>query len=183
MEDISQLILDLAQNSIAAKADKIDIIIKCNYTLNRLEINIIDNGSGMDLQQLNECTNPFYTTRKTRSVGLGLPIAKMLAEQSGGDFSVESYRNEGTTLKFWFKLNHWDRPPMGKLEETYLALIILNPSCNITLTLQFEEHFVISSKEIKENIGDSEISEGWVVDWLKDYLKENIYHLVKEELL
>lgn len=183
MEDISQIILDLAQNSLAAKADKIQIIISCNYTSNKLEIIIKDNGIGMEVKQLKECTNPFYTTRTTRSVGLGLAFAKMLSEQSGGEFSIDSIKGQGTIVTFSFKLDHWDRPPMGKLEDSYLALIILNPSCNITLELIFEETFFISSKDIKESIGDSEVSEGWVVDWLKDYLKENIYHLVKEELL
>ena len=72
---------------------------------------------------------------------------------------------------------------MGKLEDTFLALLILNPDCNIILEMNFDEDFVISSNDIKDSIGDSELSEGWVVDWLKNYLKENIYHLVKEELL
>lgn len=184
MEDISQIILDLAQNSLAAAARKVKIHMKRNHKNNLLEITMIDDGAGMDRFQVSNCTNPFYTTRTTREVGLGLSLTQMLCEQSNGYFKVSSRKGYGTVLRFAFDVEHWDRPPIGKLEDTYITLIVLNPHCEIILTLKFgNESFTINSKEIKETIGDSNLSDGWVVNWIREYLTENIYHLVEEELL
>ncbi|SES65466.1 ATP-binding protein [Anaerobranca gottschalkii] len=186
MEDLSQIILDLAQNSLGANANKIEIYIAIEYANDLLTVMIKDDGHGMDEEIVKKCTDPFYTTRKTRSVGLGLSLTKMLCEQSGGSFEIRSIKGQGTTLNFSFKISHWDRPPVGKLEDTYLALIILNPYCEIIFSLNSDINpntFMIDSKEIKENIGeDGNFSDPWVVSWLKEYLQENIYHHIKEEL-
>lgn len=187
MEDLSQIILDLAQNSLGANAKKIEIKIEINYLNDLLKVMIKDDGHGMDEETVEKCTSPFYTTRKTRSVGLGLSLTKMLCEQSGGHFEISSKKGQGTTLNFSFKISHWDRPPVGKLEDTYLALIILNPQCEIIFSIISDLNtsvnaFEINSKEIKENIGDGNFSDPWVVNWLKEYLQENIYHHIKEEL-
>lgn len=182
MQDLSQLILDLIQNSLAAGSNTVEIYIEINKPQNLLIFNIADNGRGISDEKLDKCTDPFYTTRKTRTVGFGLSFTKMLCEQTEGFFHIESTVNKGTVLEFAFGLKHWDRPPLGSLEETYISLLILNPSLTLNLSFSTEdENFSIKSDDIYQNIEGCEISEGWVVKWLREYLKENFHHLVKED--
>ncbi|QNO13635.1 ATP-binding protein [Alkalicella caledoniensis] len=182
MQDISQIILDLVQNSIAADSTKVQIEIKKDILRNLLIITINDNGKGMSQEITKGCTDPFYTTRTTRSVGLGLAFTKMLSEQSGGFFNIDSQENQGTRLNFSFLLNHWDRPPFGKLEDTYISLLILNPNVEFNISISTDEKsFTLKSQDVYENIGESHVSEAWVIEWLREYLRENFYHLLKEE--
>ncbi len=184
MEDLSQLILDLTQNSIGAKASKIAITIKYLFNENILTIHIKDDGKGMDSNQITNCTSPFYTTRTTRNVGFGLAFAEMLCKQSNGALSINSFKDVGTSLNLKFQLDHWDRPPMGKIEDTFLSLLILNPNLNLILTFENDtDSFYINSDEIKETLEGASITESWAMKWIKEYIKDNINHLVKEDKL
>ena len=77
MKELSLNILDIAQNSIKAKATLVEILVTENSE--KLTFEITDNGCGMTEEFLKNVTDPFTTTRKTRKVGLGLPFLKMEA--------------------------------------------------------------------------------------------------------
>ena len=96
MRELSLNVLDIVQNSITAKATliKIELIEDINNDI--LKINIFDNGKGMTDEQIKSVTDPFYTTRTTRKIGLGIPLFKMAAEMSGGSFKIESTVGVGT---------------------------------------------------------------------------------------
>ena len=51
---------------------------------NRLTIRVRDDGRGMDAETLQRVTDPFFTTRTTRHVGLGVPLLKAAAERCNG---------------------------------------------------------------------------------------------------
>jgi len=182
MEDISQIILDLVQNSLAADSTIVHIKLEVIKSQDLLICTIKDNGKGMNKNRLDKCTDPFYTTRTTRSVGLGLSLAKMLCEQTGGFLEINSAENEGTHLSFAFGLSHWDRPPYGRLDDTYISLLILNPNITFNFEILTEKgNFQIDSSEIYENIKGSVITEGWIIDWLRGYLRGHFHHLLEEE--
>ena len=84
LPEISLNILDISENSVSAKATEIKIVICVNTQQNQLMVQITDNGKGMDAETLNRVTDPFYTTRTTRKVGLGIPFFKQEAECTGG---------------------------------------------------------------------------------------------------
>ena len=86
MTEISLNILDVAENSIRAQASLIEITVDADCEKNRLTVLIKDNGCGMSPEQLEKVTDPFFTTRTTRKVGLGIPFFKMAAELAGGSF-------------------------------------------------------------------------------------------------
>jgi signal transduction histidine kinase len=136
MEDLSLHILDIAENSIAAAAKTIEIIIDEDREKDLLTIEIKDDGKGMDQKALRKALDPFFTTRKTRRVGLGLSFLAQAAEESGGKIELKSIPNKGTTTRATFRLSHPDCKPMGDINETMRTLIISHPEINFV----FEHH-------------------------------------------
>ena len=130
MEDLSLHILDIAENSIMASAGKIEIKIDEDDAADLLTLEISDNGRGMDEQTLKNALDPFFTTRTTRRVGLGLSLLAQAARESGGKMDVSSRPNEGTRVRATFRLSHPDCKPMGDLAETIQTLVLSHPEIN-----------------------------------------------------
>jgi len=127
MEDLSLHILDIVENSIRAKASRIMIKVTEDIEKDFLTIEIRDNGQGIDEETIKKVLDPFFTTRTTRKVGLGLPLLSQAARESGGDVQIESEVGRGTRVKATFGYSHIDRKPLGNMEATLRALIVGNP--------------------------------------------------------
>ena len=132
MEDISLHILDIAENSIRAKAKNINIMITEDRKIDLLTLTIEDDGEGMDDKTKEYALNPFFTTKKGKKVGLGLAFLSHSAEEAGGAMKIESEPGKGTKITAVFKLGHIDRKPFGNLNETIKCLKITHPEMNIT---------------------------------------------------
>jgi hypothetical protein len=186
MRELSLNVMDIAQNSISAKATKIEIIVSEDISCDRLSIAINDNGKGMTPEQVKSVTDPFYTTRTTRPVGLGVPLFKMEAEMTGGSFIIESQVGIGTKLKAVFVPSHIDMIPLGDINSTILPLVTGNPDINflykrsVVLADRSERDFSLETNEIKEVLGDDvPLTSPDVVLWLKSFLEENTEELYK----
>ncbi|MFH1717882.1 MAG: ATP-binding protein [Planctomycetota bacterium] len=131
MEDLSLHILDIAENSISGSAKTIEIRIDEDRTKDLLTIEIKDDGKGMDEQTLQKALDPFFTTRTTRRVGLGLPLLAQAARESGGGIELDSKPGRGTTVRATFAYGHVDRKPMGDIDETILTLVAGHPEIDI----------------------------------------------------
>ena len=118
MTEISLNILDVAQNSISAGAKLIEISVVADIKSDTLTVVIKDNGCGMDEEKLKKVIDPFFTTRTTRKVGLGIPFYKLAAENTGGTFNITSQLGLGTTVTAVFGLSHIDRMPLGDINFT-----------------------------------------------------------------
>ena len=175
MKDLSQHILDIVQNSIRAKATLIGIEIAENNDDNQLIISITDDGCGMNEEQLQRAIDPFYTSRTTRKVGLGLSLFKQNAEMANGSFGIESELGEGTKVTAIFGLNHLDRPVMGDLVGTLLILF-----CTLGTVDYIFKHqtpygtFELDTREIKQTLENVPINHPDVRLFLKEMLKENL---------
>lgn len=129
MKELSLNILDIAENSVKAGASLTEIFIE--ELGDKLTLTIRDNGCGMSEEIRRTVTDPFYTTRTTRKVGMGLPLLKMEAEMTGGSMDVVSkwereYPDEhGTTVTAVFYKNHIDFTPLGDAAESICTLIQL----------------------------------------------------------
>ena len=157
LPEISLNILDISENSVSAKATEIKIVICVNTQQNQLMVQITDNGKGMDAETLNRVTDPFYTTRTTRKVGLGIPFFKQEAECTGGSFSISSVPGKGTQITAVFCTDSIDCMPLGNLNETVYSLIVMHPD----------------TKEMREMLGNVPFSTPEVSSFLRDYLEEN----------
>lgn len=175
MRDISLHLMDIIQNSITAKADKINVFILADGEAEFLTITIEDNGKGIDADLLGKLEDPFYTTRTTRKVGLGIPLLKESAERTGGELSIASQVGEKTIVSVQFGIAHIDRLPLGDIAETMVALIASNTKVDFMLELGYGvTKTVIDTMEIKQVLGGVPIQNFEVLDWIKANIEESV---------
>jgi len=151
MEDLSLHILDIVENSIRARAKKIEIKIIEEKKKDLLTIEIIDDGKGMDEKTLKDVLDPFFTTKNTRKVGLGLSLLAQSAEESGGSIKIESKIGQGTKVKATFGYSHIDRKPLGDIYESLKVLITVNTDINFIYKYQKDNaNYHLDTKGIKK---------------------------------
>lgn len=173
MRELSLNVMDIAQNSVRAKASVIEIEITENTEQSTLEIKITDDGCGMSEEQVKSVIDPFFTTRTTRKVGLGIPLFKMAAEQTGGYLDIKSQLGKGTVVTAKFISSHMDMTPLGDINSTISILIRCNPDTNIVFTHSVDDKtFTLNTRELKEVLGDVPLDTPEVMQWIGDYLKE-----------
>ena len=172
MKELSLNVLDITKNSVKAGATLIDISLTEVGSL--LTLTITDNGCGMKPEVVETVMNPFYTTRTTRKVGLGVPFFKMAAEATGGNFSIQSEPGVGTTVRAVFGLSHIDRMPLGDMNATIHQLIVMHPECDFLYIYKYDDRqFTLDTREFKEILGDIPFDVPEVSAYLQQYLSEN----------
>ncbi len=127
MREIALHLLDIAENSVAAQGHNICIAIDENLQSDLLSVSVTDDGRGMSEQTAKQVLDPFYTTRTTRKVGLGIPLLKLAAEMSKGGLSLVTEPGKGTKVEASFRHSHIDRMPLGDLSMTFLTLLVSYP--------------------------------------------------------
>ena len=176
MKELSLNILDIAQNSIKANAAHVEIALEQRGDW--LTITITDDGTGMSPEFAAEAANPFTTTRTTRKVGMGLPLFKLAAEQTGGTFSLTSHQaahegdDHGTTVTATFNTAHVDCEPVGDITETILTLIQGNPDLSLTYLYSKDgDELRLSTDEMREILGDTvTLNSPDVLAWARSFL-------------
>lgn len=181
MRELSLNVLDIAQNSVSANASLIEIELKESTVNHELFIGVYDNGKGMTKEQLEAVRDPFFTTRTTRKVGMGIPLFKMAAEMTGGHLEIESEPGIGTKVKAFFRTDHLDFVPIGDMTSTMVTLITMNEHISFLYTRVLDgQSFTLDTRSLKEILGDVPLSEPTVSAWLKDYIEQNT-NLMKGE--
>jgi len=174
MTEISLNVLDVAENSVRAGASLVDIRIAVDTAADRLTVVIKDNGCGMTKKQLTQVTDPFFTSRTTRKVGLGVPFFKYAAESTGGSFGIVSQPQEGTKVRAEFVLSHIDRMPMGDISSTIHNLIVYHPETDFVYCYSYNGHsFNLDTQELKDILGGIPFHTPEVSVYIKAYLDEN----------
>jgi anti-sigma regulatory factor (Ser/Thr protein kinase) len=131
MEDLALHILDITRNSIEAGATEVEIDLHEDMEGDRLVIEVSDNGRGMDAETLAQAADPFFTSRSTRKVGMGLSLLEAAARAAGGTFEIKAGPGQGTRIKASFQRSHIDRSPLGDIETTLMVLIAGHPDLEI----------------------------------------------------
>lgn len=175
MREISLNILDVAENSVRADASLIRISVSVQPQKDTLTVVIQDDGCGMTPEQTANVQDPFFTTRTTRKVGLGVPFFKQAAESTGGSFEINSEKGKGTIVTAVFVLSNIDRMPLGDISSTIHTLIVFNKQIDFLYTYEYgDKSFVLDTREMKELLGeDISLCEPEVSGFIKEYLKMN----------
>ena len=177
MKEISLNILDIAENSVKAGASLTEISIV--ETGDTLTLTISDDGCGMDEATVKSVTNPFYTTRKTRAVGLGIPLIKLACEQTGGNLTISSKQrsdtssDHGTTLCAVFFKNHIDFTPLGDVISSITTLIQGHPDRDFLFVHKTDFGEVrLDTREIRTVLEDVPLDTYEVILWTRENLEE-----------
>ena len=179
MQELSMNILDIAENSVRAGAALIEITVDENLSEDLLTITVRDNGCGMTKEQLANVIDPFYTTRTTRKVGLGVPFFKMAAELTGGNLEIQSTVGEGTLILAHFVRSSIDRMPLGDINETISTLIHCNPQIDFVYTRRFDNDVMqLDTREFRRILDGVELNDPTVSKFIRDFLAENTSDLL-----
>lgn len=178
MKELSLNILDIVQNSIAAEADLVEITV--TESEETLTLSVKDNGYGMSCETLAAVQSPFFTTRTTRRVGMGIPLLKLKAEQTGGKIDIVSrQRSEcpdccGTEIIASFNRNHIDFTPLGDMVATIVTLMQGAPETDFVFThINPGRSIALDTRDMRLILGeDVELNDPMVLKWVKGMLME-----------
>ena len=174
MKELSLHILDIVQNSIKSGASLIELSIVEKIEENIFSIEIKDNGCGMDEETAKNAINPFFTTRTTRKVGLGLPLLQEAALRCNGTFDIKSEKGVGTSVYCSFERNNIDRAPLGDISSTIITIVNSLENCEFTfLHVLDEESYEFSTKTIKEVLEEDNIKSYEILLWIKEYVEDS----------
>ena len=174
MKEISLNILDIAENSVKAGATLTEIVL--DETDETVSLIIKDDGCGMKEETVKEVIDPFYTTRTTRKVGLGIPLLKLACEQTGGSFHITSSTakdTHGTTVTAIFNKNHIDFTPLGDVVSSITTLIQGHPDTDFLFEHKKKNGEVkLDTRALREILEDVPLNSYEVIKWVEEYLNE-----------
>lgn len=187
MRDLSLHLLDIIQNSVKAGATEIAVSLTADERNDLLTLRVDDNGCGMDSLLLSKVIDPFTTTRKTRSVGLGIPLLKEACEMTGGSFGIQSEPGVGTKVEANFVLSSIDRLPVGNVGDTFFGLALDHPEIDYRLELKSgEQEFILDFKDLRKRLDGVPLNEISVCTWIKESIEEeknNIFGGILDEII
>ncbi|MDR2815487.1 MAG: ATP-binding protein [Proteiniphilum sp.] len=180
MIDLAMHMMDIVQNSLRAGAEKVEIDLIENSRGHTLLFRVKDNGSGMDGETVKRLADPFFTTRTTRKVGLGVPFLKMTCEQTGGRFTAFSEEGKGSVVEAVYRTDHPDCLPLGDTAG-YLALLLrANPEIRFRFTCRIDDaEFILDSGELKEQGID--LQHPQMLGAVREYIRENIKEIYRKQ--
>jgi len=180
MREIALHLLDIAENSVAAESQNIRMDVSEDLQSDLLKVSVTDDGRGMNAKTAAQVLDPFYTTRTTRKVGLGIPLLKLAAESAGGGLTIETESGRGTHIEATFRHSHIDRMPIGDVSMTFLILLVSYPHIHWVFKYQMKQkdgavkEFEMDDEEIKAVLGEVSLTEPDVLKILRGMLKEGI---------
>jgi len=177
LREISLHILDVAENAIEAGTKRLDLFVVEDLDADQLDIAVVDDGRGMDQDTLRRIQDPFFTTRTTRHVGLGIPLFVATVERCAGTLSIDSTPGKGTKLEARLQHSHIDRPPLGDMPGTLLCILMRDQDLELvyrhTLITHGTKHtFELNTVQIRQALGDVPLSYPDVREWLREFIAE-----------
>ena len=170
VERQESVIKELVENAIDAGAKSVTVEIKRGGIT---YMRVTDNGCGMSAEQVKSVIDPFFTTRTTRKVGLGVPLFKMEAEMTGGSFQIDSEEGKGTKVTAVFRPSHVDMIPLGDIASVIHLLITCNPELDFLFTHSVEEkEITLDTRMLREQLEGVPFTEPAVSAWIREYLAE-----------
>jgi len=175
MRELSLHILDVARNSVEAGAGMLDLDIVEDTAADRLNVTIRDDGPGMDAEMVARVTDPFFSTRKTRRVGMGLSLMKATCERCGGFLTVQSSPGEGTVVLSALRLSHLDRPPLGDMGAVIQALACEAETVALHYTHVVDGRvFELDTAQLQQDLDGVPVSTPMVLQWLRGLVDEEL---------
>ena len=186
MREIALHLLDIVENSAAADSRNISIEVHEDLYKDLLIASVTDDGRGMDAETAKNVQDPFYTTRTTRKVGLGIPLLKLAAEQAEGSFRLQSKPGKGTKVEAIFRHSNIDRMPLGDLSSTFLTALVSHPTIHwifgyrVTDKSGISHDFIFDDAELKSELGDLSLTEPEILTFVRGMIEEGVEALTPQ---
>jgi hypothetical protein len=175
LRELSLHLLDIAENSISAKAKNITIEVIEDLRTDLLKLSVQDDGCGMSPEMAASVIDPFVTTRTTRKVGLGIPLLKEAAEACNGSLQLESKIDVGTRIDVQFQRSHIDRMPLGDIITTILHLEVANPAVHWVFKYGFnDQEYIFDDEPVKAELEGVSLSEPSILSCLREMLQSGV---------
>ena len=175
MLELALHILDIVENSVRAGATLVRVLIRENRAKDLFLMRITDNGSGMTPEERQRALDPFYTTKKVRRVGLGLPMLSDAADRTGGKMTLRSKLGTGTVVEAAFGLSHIDRQPMGNIVSTLITIIVGNPGIDLLYRHEVDGRtYLLDTREIRKELEDVPLNHPEVTGFLREHITEGL---------
>ena len=175
-------ILDIAENSVVARAEQVEIYVHEDQKKDLLKIEIIDDGEGMDKETLKKALDPFFTTKKTRRFGFGLSLLEQAASAANGSFFIQSEPGKGTHTTASFQAGHIDTKPLGDMSQTISTLIMGHPEIRFIYTHRFNnEEYRMDTEEIKDQLEGIPLNSPEVIKLIRKNIKDGIDQLRRKK--
>ncbi len=173
MKELSLHILDVLQNAREAGAKVVRLTLDERVAEDRLIIEVTDDGRGMQEEEMKRVTDPFYTTRKTRHVGLGLPLFTAAAERCNGGLKIEKAQGQGLRVTACFQHGHIDRAPLGDMTRTLLSFLMGEPFCDLVYVHRRDgKTFELDTRFVRKELEPIPLSHPAAREWLAGYISE-----------
>jgi len=177
MQDLAMISLELLQNSLNAQAKHLDFHLTLHQADGSSTLTISDDGCGMDESTLKKVSSPFFTSRSTRKVGLGVAFFKQAIEQAGGSWDITSVINQGTTITGTWQANHWDAPPIGNIGEVIMICLQGHPDVHLSFNFRFRSSaYTFDSKAFETSIAPVPLSDFAILNWIESEINMSIQH-------
>ncbi len=179
MRDLSLHLMDVVRNSVDAGAGKIEIYIEADIQEDILKITVKDNGRGMEDSTIKKVTDPFYTTRTTRKVGLGIPLFVETCRRSQGDLTIKSELGKGTEITAVMKISSIDRPPIGDIGNTVAGLQASETEIDYVVGFKCgDKDFTYSTEEVRQVLGNEvSLDNPQVIGWIEESITEGLENI------
>lgn len=178
MRQISLHIMDIAENGIAAGADLVILKIVESQAKNLLEITVSDNGTGISPGLIKKVSDPFFTTRTTRRVGLGLSLLKEASKRCGGEFHIRSEEGKGTDVYATFMLDHIDLAPVGDMGGSFSCLVMGNPGIDFVYCHEVNgRSFELDTRDLRKELEGVPVNHPKVLKYIADTIKVSLKEL------
>ena len=167
--------MDIAENGLRAGATRIGVSIVEDIKNNRLKITITDNGKGLSDKMLRQIMDPFFTTRTTRRIGLGLSLFREAVKRCDGEFSIKSKEGEGTEVRATFRLDHIDLAPLGNIAGSLTSMIMGNSEVDFFYSHEKDDDvFELDTRQIKDELEGVPINHPKVIRYIEDTIRDSL---------
>ncbi len=144
----------------------------------RLILEVTDDGRGMAEEDMKKAADPFFTTRNTRHVGLGLPLLAAAAERCNGGLKIGKAPGRGLRVTASFQHGHIDRAPLGNMAGTVVSFLMGEPLCDLVYVHRRNgRSFELDTRVMRKELGSTPLSHPIVRDWLRSYVSEGEHEL------
>jgi hypothetical protein len=129
----------------------------------------------MTKEEMKKVGDSFYTTKKVRRIGLGIPLLTDAAKRSGGHLALESKKGKGTKVIATFQISHLDRQPMGNITTTIISLIAGNSNVDFIYKHRHNDRrFILDTREIRKEIDDVPINHPEILKYIRGVIEEGL---------